>query len=525
MRAKFIGNQAAEIILVLIVAVVINLISLGLFARADLTEKKIFSISDSTKKVLRDLDDVINIRVYFSKKLPPYLATLTRQVRDMLDEYKAYGGKNIIVSFVDPAEHPDIQNRIHSLGIPPVQLNVIEKDKAQVINAYLGIAVLYEDRAEVIPVVQKVGNLEYRLTSAIVKVSSSEKTAIGFLSGHDEPDIYKEYDYARKMLEEQYEVRKVLTSEGDLVPNDIATLVVASPGKCSEWDLFAIDQFLMRGGKILFLINGVNVPEGYLYAVKAGGVLDSLLASYGVKLNKDLVMDESCGLATFSAGYFRYTVPYPLWPLIEKSGFSAESPITKELESLVLPWTSSVDTIGIDDGFEVTVLARSSKWSRSDARNLDLNPQRDYRIRQEAKPVALAMHIRGSFKSYFTDREVPQVEGRHFEVNKIDISPETEIVVIGNSRFLEDGFLGQFPENRVFFLNLVDWLTIGDRLIGIRSRDVTFRPIKSISEKSKRVVKFAPTIGVPGAFVLLGLLRNRIRDVRNRDRLRYLKDR
>ena len=109
-------------------------------------------------------------------------------------------------------------------------------------------------------------------------------------------------------------------------------------------------------------------------------------------------------------------------------------------------------------------------------------------------------------------------------MTKLDISPETDIAVVGNSRFIEDAFIRQFPENRIFLLNLVDWLTIGDRLIGIRSRDVTFRPIKSIGEKSKRAVRYASTFGVPGAFVVWGLLRNRIRQLRSRDRLRYLKD-
>lgn len=524
MKSRFLGNQATEIGLIAVVVVAVNLAALGFFTRADLTENKVFSISDSTKQVLKDLDDVINIRVYFSKKLPPYLVTLTRQVKDILSEYRAYGGKKIIVSFIDPAENPDTQNRVHSLGIPPVQLNVIEKHKAEVINAYLGIAVLYEDKAEVIPVVQNVNNLEYQLTSAIVKVSSKEAKTIGFLSGHDEPDIEKEYDYMRRRLEEQYNVRKVYTSGGNPVPDDISTLVVASPKNLSEWDLFAIDRFLMKGGKILFLVNGVEVPEGYLYGVRASGALDSLLATYCVKVNKDLVIDESCAFATFSAGYFRYTVPYPLWPIVQKPGLSAESPITKDLESIVLPWTSSVDTVGGYDGLEVRVLARSSNRSRSDGRNLDLNPQRDFRLREERQPANLALHLRGQFKSYFRDRALPQVEGRLNNIARAaETSPETDIIVIGNSRFIEDGFVREFPENRVFFLNVVDWLTIGNKLIGIRSRNVTFRPIKSIGEKSKSAIKYASTLGVPGILVAWGLARNRIREIRSRDRLRYLR--
>ena len=186
------GSILVEVIIVVAILAIVNLISLNFFARADLTENKRYSISQSTKDVLRELDDVINIKVYFSKKLPPYLTTLTRQVRDVLDEYRAYAGRNLVIYFEDPTDDPELQRRVHSLGIPPVQLNIIEKDKAEVMNAYLGIAVLFEDRSEVIPVVQNANNLEYDLTSAIVKVASDERRTVGFLTGHDEPDIEKE---------------------------------------------------------------------------------------------------------------------------------------------------------------------------------------------------------------------------------------------------------------------------------------------------------------------------------------------
>ena len=514
-----------EVIIVVAILAIVNLISLNFFARADLTENKRYSISQSTKDVLRELDDVINIKVYFSKKLPPYLTTLTRQVRDVLDEYRAYAGRNLVIDFEDPTDDPELQRRVHSLGIPPVQLNIIEKDKAEVMNAYLGIAVLFEDRSEVIPVVQNANNLEYDLTSAIVKVASDERRTVGFLTGHDEPDIEKEYEFIKRSLEKQYEVKRVNTTRGRLVPQDINTLIVASPRKLSDWDLFAIDQFIMRGGRVLFMINRMQVPEGSLYAVQATGVLDSLLACYGVRVKPDLVIDRSAASATFSAGYFTYTLPYPLWPLVGKSGFSTESPITNQLERLVMPWTSSIDIIDLgDDKPELTVLVKSSPQSWSDERGLDLNPQRDFTPKTEVAPRNLAVLLKGQFKSYFANREVPEPEDtdKPWEGEKIDVSPETELIVIGNSRFVEDGFIRQFPENRTFFLNAVDWLTLGDRLIGIRSRAISSRPIKEIGESSKVAIRFASTFGVPIVFIVWGLVRRHLRAARRKDRLSYL---
>lgn len=173
-----------EIIIVIAIIALVNLLSLRFFGRADLTDGNIFSVSESTRDVVRDLDDIVNIKVYFSKKLPPYLTTLTRQVRDVLDEYRAYAGGNLVVDFEDPAADPETEQRVRSLGVPPVQLNIIEKDKAEVLNAYLGIAILFEDRHEVIPIVQNAANLEYELTSAIVMVASKEQKTVGFLTGH-----------------------------------------------------------------------------------------------------------------------------------------------------------------------------------------------------------------------------------------------------------------------------------------------------------------------------------------------------
>ncbi len=518
------GNVLVEVIIVVAILAIVNLISLNYFARADLTQNRLYSISQSTKEVLRDLDDVINIKVYFSKKLPPYLTTLTRQVRDILDEYRAYAGHNLVIDFEDPTDDPELQRRVHSLGIPPVQLNIVEKDKAEVMNAYLGIAVLFEDRSEVIPVVQNANNLEYDLTSAIVKVASGERRIVGFLTGHDEPDIDKEYEVIRRSLEKQYEVKRVNTSKGKLVPDDVNTLIVASPRELSDWDLFAIDQFIMRGGRALFMVNRVEIPEGSLYAVHAKGVLDSLLSAYGVIIKPDLVIDRSAASATFTAGFFTYTLPYPLWPSIRKEGFSQESPITNQLERVVMPWASSIQLIDREEGKpESIVLVKSSPQSWSDERGLDLNPQRDFTPKSEVASRSLAVLLKGKFKSYFADRDVPEPEGGvAWEGTKIDSSPETEMIVIGNSRFVEDGFLRQFPENRTFFLNSVDWLTLGDRLIGIRSRAITSRPLKEIGESSKVAIRFGSTFGVPIAFIVWGLVRLQVRSRRRKDRLTFL---
>jgi ABC-2 type transport system permease protein len=513
------GSMLVEAIIVIAIIVLVNLISLRFFSRADLTDGNLFSISNSTKEVVRGLDDVVNIKVYFSKELPPYLTTLTREVRDILGEYRAYAGGNLIVDFEDPAGDPETEQRVRSLGIPPVQLNIIEQDKAEVMNAYLGIAVLFEDRKEVIPVVQGPGNLEYDLTSAILKVASSDQKTVGFLTGHGEPDLDEAYESIKRSLEKQYVVKRVETAGGQMVPPDVNTLVIAGPKQVAGWDLFAIDQFVMRGGRLLLLLDQLEIPEGTLIATKAPTGLDSLLASYGITVRQDLVVDRNAGTATFSAGFFRYTLPYPLWPMVGKSGFNDKAPITNQLERAIFPWTSSIEvdtTAG--DGLEAVVLARSSAQSWTEEARFDLNPQRNFMPLTTVGPRNLAVLVSGRFASYFAGREVPLVEGAEpWQGQRLDAGAETQIFVVGNSKFARSDFLGQYPENHTFFMNAADWLTLGDSLIGIRSRVVTSRPLRQIGEQSKATVRFATTFGIPILLIVWGLIRRYVRSSRRRD--------
>ncbi len=513
------SNALAEILIVVAIIALVNLLSLRFFTRADLSEGKLFSVSESTRQVVRDLDDIVNIKVYFSRELPPYLTTHIREIKDLLSEYRAYGGRNVIVDWEDPADDPETAQRVQGMGIPQVQLNIVAKDKAEVMTAYLGMAVLFEDRNEVIPVVQSSSNLEYELTSAILKVSNREQKTIGFLAGHGEPDIDKGLETIRQALEKQYAVRPVEIVPGALLQADVNTLVIVGSKGIGDWDRFAIDQFLMRGGRLFFLINRLEIAEGSLAAALAETGLEALLAHYGAMINPDMVVDVSCGSATFSTGYMSYTLPYPLWPKVVKTGFDKDSPVTNQLERAVFPWTSSIDITRGEDAFsEVVVLAKSTERAWSEIGQFNLNPQRQFMPSSTPGERNLAVLLGGSFESYFSGREIPlhaDTAGM-WQGEAILKSPESRIVVIGNARMIGSDFIGQYPENRIFFMNIVDWLTLGESLIGIRSRAVTSRPLDEIGESGKAMIRFVCTFGIPIVLIIWGLLRRFTRSSRRR---------
>ncbi|MGA1864492.1 MAG: GldG family protein [bacterium] len=498
------------VLVVLAILAAINYISRSAFSRVDLTENKIYSISKATKDVLKGLDDVVSIKAYFSKELPSHLVTLKDQVKDILDEYTAYARTNLSVEFIDPEDDPELSQRMQFIGIPKVQANIFQKDRVEVVNVYLGMSIMFEDRKEVIPVIQDVRNLEYDLTSAILKVTKKEPEVIGFVSwkkdaGRSEQDIYSRIQMA---LQKQYEVQNINLSQGMSVLENIDTLVILAPEEITDNEKYLLDQYLMQGGNGIFLVDMVKLQEGrQLAAEKVTTNINDMLAYYGVKLEPDLVLDRSSSMAAFSGGFFHFQVPYPFWPKVTKEGFDESNPMVSKLESITLPWTSSVevqDKVIEEKGLQKTILAQTSPHAWTQKGRFDLNPQQHFNFRStDLHKIPLAVMVSGFFESFYANREAPSKK----EEKLTKSTKETHIVVVGDSRFIQDDFLGRFPENAAFFLNMVDWLTMGDALIGIRTREKTERPLPELSDEKKALIRYINIFGVSLLIILFGLVK------------------
>ena len=525
---KYGGNTLAFILVVFGIIVLINFLSSRRFVRADLTAEKRYTISQSTKKVLKRLDDIVTIDAYFSRQ-PARVAQIRQSVRDMLEEYRAFS-KNLQINFIDPAAEEEAQKqKLRFMGIPEVQVNVIEKDKAELANVYMGIAILYADKKEVLPVVQTTANLEYDLTSAILKVTSKEVKTIGFLTGHDEIDVFDQaFGPLRQELSKQYDVRKVPIDAGKAIDADVATLVIAGPKKePTEREKYEIDQFIMRGGRVCFLIDPVLIQyEGLnVNPLKTG--LNNLLEHYGVKLNDNLVLDVSMGQLVYSQGFMTVTTGYAYFVKVLKEyryrtgetsdGLSQDSIITNQLESLTLHWASSLELLPQGDpSVETIALAKTSRggWTAQSPYNISPTDRQFQPPASVQQAHTVAVSLSGVFKSFYAGKTIPPVESSESDeavtakpaeeerTTKTD-SEATQIVVVGNSQFLQQSQ----RDGQLFFLNTVDWLTLGEELINIRSHGATNRPLKEISESEKFFLKFISIAGVPILVVAFGLVR------------------
>ena len=525
---KYGGNTLAFIFVVFGIVSLINFLSSHRFIRADLTADKRYTISQSTKKVLKRLDDIVTIDAYFSRQ-PARIAQLRQSVRDMLEEYRAFS-KNLQINFIDPATGDEAQKQqLRFIGIPEMQINVIEKDKAEIANVYMGIAILYADKKEVLPVVQTTANLEYDLTSAILKVTSKEIKTIGFLTGHDELDVFGQaFGSLRQELSKQYDVRKVPIEADKAIDADVATLVVAGPKKeLTEREKYEIDQFIMRGGRALFLVDPVLIQYEGLNVSSLTTGLNDLLEHYGVKLNDNLVLDVSMDQLTYSQGFMTVTTGYAYFIKVLKQyqyrtgetsdGLSKDSIITNQLESLTFPWAGSLELIpNVDAPVEAIALAKTSRggWTAQSPYNISPTNRQFQPPASVQQAHTVAISLSGVFKSFYAGKAIPPAESSEPDevvtakpaeeerTTKTD-SETTQIVVVGNSQFLQQGR----RDGQLFFLNTVDWLTLGEELINIRSHGVTNRPLKEVSESEKFFLKFISIAGVPILVVAFGLVR------------------
>jgi ABC-2 type transport system permease protein len=512
-------NVAIASLLFLGILVLINILVSRNFFRIDLTENKEYTVSDSTKKILARMDDIVNVKVYFSRELPSYLTTLPEEVRDMLEEFRAYSKGNLVVDFEDPAKDPDTENRVRRLGIPQIQLDVIQADSRSIQNAYLGLATLYEDRHEVIPVVYSTDNLEYEVASSIVKVLEKEKKVVGYLTGHEEPNLDEAYQPVKEAIEKQYTLRRIDLQAGRApIPDDVNVLIMAGSISLSDREKYLVDQYLMRGGRLLVMEDAIQLVGGQLQARPIRSGLENLLPFYGARVEENLVLDRSCATAGFTSGFYRFMIPYPYWPSIKKGRFSVDNPVVSKLELLVTPWTSSINESEQKPAdVTFTKLAWSSDQSWEATGTFNLTPQQQWPNEPDKfKSFTLVAALSGKFKSYFSDKPVPPLPTDSTGVAppsdppQLTDSPDTQVLVIGTSQLFAANFIGQFPANITFLMNALDWMALGEDLIAIRSRSVTERPLKpellkEEAEKKRNAIKFAGTFGMPILLTLYGV--------------------
>jgi len=470
------------------IIIVVNFLSYQLFFRWDLTQNKVYSISKVSKNTVGELDDIVNVKAYFSENLPGQLFSLRQEVEDILDEYQNYSNGKIKIEYIDPNDDEETQRELYMIGIPQLTFETYEKDKRELVNGYMGIAISYGDNTEVIPAVkQNTSDLEYQLTTAIKKVISDEIATIGILSSNGSASLENDLSVAYGELTGLYDVLPVdLSGEETQVPRQIKTLIIPAPKeKFSEIQIEALKNFVNQGGSVLALVDGVSIGEG-LSATKNDLDFNNFLNEYGITLNTDLVGDLRSGTASFSQGFFTFSSAYSFWPKVTKDGFNQDYNAVANLENVVLPWASS---ISVDENKlsedKVTVLANTTNkaWRVEDNFNVAPNSANNPQGARQEYNLAISAKVN-------------------------DVS---SIIVVGDGDFVNNNFVQGNPDNLTFFQNLVDSLSLDDDLINIRSKIVSSRPIKELTDSQRAMYRYLNVFGITILVVFYGMFRYFIR--------------
>lgn len=502
------------------IIVVVNVISNRVFTRIDLTKNQTYTLSPISKEIVGNLDDKLVVKAFFSDNLPSPYNNLRRQIQDMLNDYKSYSSGNFNYELYNPTgdeDNTEIESEAQKYGIQPVQIQVIDQDKLEVKKAFLGIVFLYEGRQEIIPVIQSTANLEYQFTSIIKKITIENKKKVGFLTGNGEYD-YQKFAQINKILSDQYELVQVDVSLNKPVPDDVNVLVVFGPkNEIPEPRKFMIDQFIMRGGNVAWLINKVtpNFQQQIVIGDMVNTNLDDMLGHYGIVISNDLVRDLQCSAVQVQSQIgIPISVNYPYFPLV--TNIDQEIPAFRGIKSVILSFVSSLDLNAVQ-GKELTVqplLTTSERSGRAQGFFI-LNLEQFQNMTRESADtlfningIVVGATYNGKFKSFYAGKTPPQdtVEGTApFNVQPLNESvAESKMVVIGDADFANEE--NRPPQdNIIFFVNMVDYLADDVGLTEIRSKEISEAPIEEVSDGTKKFIKYFNLIFPPGIVLLVGL--------------------
>ncbi len=466
--------------------VVLNLIVQFFPISFDLTANKAHTLSNTTKQTLNEIDDLITIKAYISGNLPPELLPVKDTVTFTLNQYDQAGGAKVKVVFKDPQKNPEVEQEIRSLGIPPLRFSSVKSDQYQVVQGYFGLGVFYAGDQEVIPALQDINNLEYRLTSAINNLQRDQLPQIGLTTGSGEMDITQARGL-NKALSVNYRIRPIdLTAEEVDFDNLESLLVLGPKEEITEDVRNRLDEFLMTGKGLVLLLDKINVGQN-LIGERLELKIDEWLEHYGFEQEDKLIIDPSSAMANFQTQQGRFITPYPFWVKTRAENANKELPVTSSLESVVFPWTSPLK---LKDGAETLWKTTSSAKTTDQVNNLD--PTQEWSFEENTDQYNLAGLQLNEKQSYSNE----------------DDKSNIKLAVVSDADFITDQSAQANPENIDFFLNLVDYLSQDNNLIEIRSKQVRSRPLKQIPDQQKQTYKYASlAVGPIILLVLAGLIK------------------
>lgn len=540
---------------VLVIILLANYMTQFVNWRIDLTEEKRHTLSNASIKVLENLDDVIYFKVYLDgDEIPAGFIRLQTAIKDMLNEFRQHAGDNIQYEFIDPFESPDLKTRgeigrqLMKKGLNPT--TIAENDaKGGASEKLLFSGAIASYREDEIPVEflknnlsfsgeenlnQSIQLIEFELIQSIVKLKTVDRKHIAFIEGHGECQAIETASLEAD-LKDQYEVSHIEIKGQLNALAGIDCIILAGPQELvNEQDKYIIDQFIMKGGKSIWLVDGVAADMDSL-AKKASFVamlqrtnLEDQLFKYGARINPDLIQDMNCGglkINTAPAGVqptFRL-FPWVYFPLLFSNN---DHIIGKNLDLVKSEFCSSLDTIGGTPQVKKTFLLFSSQRAKlvnvPALINLDIINEA---LEERNFPLAFiptAVLLEGSFTSLYKNRLSPEFT-ENSEIHFLETGKETSMLLCSDANLIRNQVrraetempfpLGYdrhtdmtFNGNKDFFLNVLSYMLDTDQLIEVRNREIKLRLLDKKKSSYDRLTIQAITILTPILFVFISAI-------------------
>lgn len=515
------------ITLVLVIAVIITagLNSRVFFKRFDMTEDRVHTISDASRRLFEEIPHDIIITYYISEKLEE-LSPYPRMVKDLLDEYANLSRGKIDVRIIDPIKS-DLEERVKTLGLIPQQVEVVEEQERATTTLYSGVVVEYLDRREVLPFVAGVESLEYELTSAIQDLIYDEEHTLGVLIGDEARDLDRDYTLFDQYVSRNYTIQEI--EQGEPIPPSLPVLFVIGQKSISFDDVLMLDEYLMQGGRIAFCVDPVSVDVyGSLEVEPAGDApLFTWLSHYGLVLKEQLVLDtfnKQFRIPSRSQGGRGWEVvgEYPHWVSILQGNTSRENPITAHFGGLDLLWPSPI-VLHRKQGLTYHKLLSSSSQAWLMQSRFITDPYKTdlfTRSREETRgSYALGVIVEGTFPSFFHDSGDDLLRMRNDEYFEQYPAQQEDgkMIVIGDSDWTSDLIhYSNSMYNLLFLENVADWLSEESDLLDIKNRTLRDVRLNKIENEAARkrvytIIVIINVVIIPLCVALFGLLRYRKR--------------
>ena len=532
--------------------VLINLLVARNFYRIDLTEEKRYSLKPETVRILSELEDELHVEIFLEGKLNASFQRFQKAILETLEEFRIYSKNKITYSFSDPAVALSEKARneymadLAARGIQPTNIIDTRDGQREERIIFPGVIISHEGLESGVMLLkgnkagtpeeeinQSIEGIEYELISSMHNLVNTDRKQIGYIIGHGEVDSLQSYSFINE-LQNVYDVSKVrFRTQEELEKFD--ALIIAKPTMpFSEPDKYLLDQYIMQGGKVLFMIDKVNASMDSLarddyFAGPVDLNLDDQLFKYGIRINPDLVQDRRSGMYPVITGVVggkprMQLIEWPFFPLI---GEFANHPVTRNLNAVLTRFSSSIDTVKAE-GVRKTPLLMTSPYSRKIATpvHININELRknlrdsDYTTRN----IPVGVLLEGKFSSLYKNRFPPS----GFESSEIrQESVNTSLVIISDGDIARndvnprnsqpqplgfDTMTNMTFANRDFLLNTVAYLTSENGLIQARNKEVKIRPLDKVKIKDERLKWQVINLGLPLiVLIAYGVLRAYLR--------------